>query len=126
MFTRVDKAKLSIALKAAQDIVAQSKKSLPVDIYAVANFLGFAVEEAEIQASGYIPEGENVIVVRRADIATRKRFTVAHEIGHILWRKFCAQPSTENRVFRKRNYSEEEIIANCLATELLMPKSEFQ
>ena len=44
----------------------------------------------------------------------------------MLWRKACELSVKEKRLFKGRVCSEEEIIANKLATELLMPMPEFQ
>jgi len=120
------KTRFSIAKKAALDLICQTKQGLPVDICKVAELLGFVVEEAEISWAGYLAAGENSIVVRRSDTPARKRFTIAHEIGHVLWRKACELSVKEKRLFKGRVCSEEEIIANKLATELLMPMPEFQ
>lgn len=126
MFTHESKIAFSIAVEATQNLIDQTKQRLPVDIFRIAEILGFTIEEAEIQWPGYIMEGDNIIVVRRRDLPTRKRFTVAHEIGHILWRKACQQPFKTNNIFRRARHSEEEIIANKLATELLMPKTKYE
>jgi len=126
MFTDRSHTVLPVAMSAARNLVSQRASSLPIDICAVAEDLGFHIEEAYIQAAGYIPEGENTIVVKRDDPLTRKRFTVAHEIGHILWREVCADHSQTACTFRKCAQTWEERVADKLAAELLMPKDSFE
>lgn len=126
MVFNAEKTKFATAMESVRDILEETKRELPVDICRVAGLLGYVVEEAEIRWSGYVTAKENVIVVRRSDIGTRKRFTIAHEIGHLLWRNACERSIKEKRLFKGCVYSEEEKIANHLATELLMPMPEFQ
>ena len=69
-----------------------------------------------------------VIVVNDAHAAVRQRFTIAHELGHILLHKYTS-PHADGRVrVRFRDYDSsrgsdlEEIEANGFAAELLMPE----
>jgi len=58
-------------------------------------------------------KGYPVIIINRSFTNDRKRFTIAHELGHIIMHTFCIVPE-----FRKK---EEE--ANIFASEFLMPES---
>jgi Zn-dependent peptidase ImmA (M78 family) len=69
-----------------------------------------------------------VIVVNNAHAEVRQRFTLAHELGHILLHKYTS-PHADGRVrvrFRDDDSSRgsdfEEIEANGFAAELLMPE----
>jgi hypothetical protein len=70
------------------------------------------------------------IVVNRANAALRKRFTIAHELGHLLLHNFRAPHADANSAFKVRYRDSlssdgsvlEEIEANRFAAELLMPE----
>jgi len=126
MVLNLGKARLATAMETARGLLEKTKRKLPVDICRIAEMLDYRVEEAEIRWAGYVAAGEKSIVVKRSDTPTRKRFTIAHEIGHVLWKNAFEQSAKRNRLFKDGPYSEEEKIANKLATELLMPMPEFQ
>lgn len=108
--------------------------SVPIDPYAIAKKIG--VEVCEDDCEGYtgmilVVDGEALISVR-SDLReiSRKRFTVAHELGHYripshlsgseaLFR--CAETALD--VFDKKGSLESE--ANEFAAELLMPELFF-
>jgi len=58
------------------------------------------------------------IFLRESDNRVHRRFTIAHELGHLV-----LNHSTPEGVFRERTYKEnpQEIEANAFAAELLMP-----
>jgi len=105
----------------------------PVDVRRVARVLGATVREAQAEndLSGFlhrIPGGDRVLIgVNRAHAPGRKRFTIAHELGHLLLH------GTEDfhvdkgfQVYKRDARSTEgsdrsEIEANLFAAELLMP-----
>lgn len=70
------------------------------------------------------------IVVNRANALLRKRFTVAHELGHLLMHNFTTPHADAVSAFRVRYRDSlssdgsvlEEIEANQFAAELLMPE----
>jgi len=119
-------AQIRAAKLEASSLINCSKPILPVDICYIAKLLGYSVDEAYIPWSGYLPEGQNVIIVRRTDSLERKRFTIAHEIGHILWGKISQENPMTSRTRHKNASPDEERIADQLAVELLMPEKEFQ
>jgi Zn-dependent peptidase ImmA (M78 family) len=118
MASLANQDRFAIAAKDARDLFEKTNGHVPVDVCRIARILGYRVEEAEIRWAGYLAPGDNIIVVRRSDIPTRKRFTVAHEIGHLLWWKACGESVKEKRLYKGRGNSEEERIANRLASEL--------
>lgn len=70
------------------------------------------------------------IVVNRANAPLRKRFTMAHELGHLLMHNFTTPHADANSAFKVRLRDSlssdgsvlEEIEANQFAAELLIPE----
>jgi hypothetical protein len=68
------------------------------------------------------------IVVNKANASVRRRFTIAHELGHLLMHNFTAPHADKGFKVRFRNLLSsdgsvrEEIEANQFAAELLMPE----
>lgn len=79
-------------------------------------------------------KGENFIITLNNNISNeeRKKFTLAHELGHLFihmgflnpkqWQK---EPEFIDSTFYRQGYSREEYEANEFAAALLMPKDEF-
>lgn len=103
----------------------------PVDAGRIARLEGIRVVEerleSEISGMLYRDGGRSIILVNQDDAPARKRFSVAHELGHYI----LHDPATvfvDRRVrFRDATSSQgtnpEEIEANSFAAELLMPES---
>jgi Zn-dependent peptidase ImmA (M78 family) len=105
----------------------------PIKVHDVAKKLGVVVQQAEApdKLSGFLhrPAGasEAVVGVNSAHSRHRKRFTIAHELGHFLLhadQEFHIDESFP--VYRRDDRSAEgvdrtEIEANVFAAELLMP-----
>jgi hypothetical protein len=100
----------------------------PVPVTAIAeDLLGLAVEESEtIDCSGILLPHERRVLVRADESAPRKRFTLAHELGH--WICQCLEGrvapiycrATDVTLDPARKALERE--ANVFAAELLMPE----
>lgn len=120
-------ARKKVAKALAQKLIKDSKvNEAPVSLYKVVKYLQ-ATRELEIQK---IPIGEKVsgllVVCKEVDgeYATigvnanhswyRRRFTLAHEIGHLLLGHTCNKNEGDG--------SHNETEANIFAAELLMPK----
>ena len=106
----------------------------PVDIEAVARHLGAQVVEEKLDrsVSGMLyRDGEQVVIgVNSAHADRRRRFTIAHEIGHLVLHKGRPLVLDHVRVnFRDANSSTasdlEEIQANAFAAEILMPRDQI-
>lgn len=109
--------------------------SIPVEVVAMASFYGFSVYELEMddKVSGMIiVDDENlkgfdtdkVIVVNSNHSAARKRFTVAHELGHYILKnrpQNCYAHRDSSEV-----YNPEEKDANSFASALLMPEEDIR
>lgn len=102
--------------------------SPPVDIEKMLKILGVELyfdDFDEIQGIAYGSEGKRTIIVNRNLSMTRRRFTIAHELGHIL----IPRPR-KDRLFMDKiipfgkqvSQSPIEISANRFAAEILMPK----
>lgn len=103
----------------------------PVDVRALASRYAHVVERAlDDDVSGVlipIDGGEWAIVVNDAHSPVRQRFTIAHELGHLLLHGYTAPHADRRFQFRDARSSEgsalEEVQANQFAAELLMPRA---
>jgi len=101
---------------------------LPVPVEAIAeDLLGLHVSEADLDGvSGLLYPAQRRIVVNVADPAPRRRFTVAHELGH--WICQCQDRSDVQVYCRAEDVTLDpsaravEREANIFAAELLMPE----
>jgi Zn-dependent peptidase ImmA (M78 family) len=105
----------------------------PIEPLNVAGYLGIDVYETHFtdedgeNVSGIvaIEEGQPVIYVSASDVSVRKRFTIAHEIGHVhlghLTHKENNELIDDEKRLRSANWNMEEKQANAFAAQLLMP-----
>jgi hypothetical protein len=101
---------------------------LPVPAEAIAeDLLGLHVEEVDLDAiSGLLLPAQRRIVLNRAEVAPRRRFTLAHELGH--WICQCLEGRTAPLYCRAEEVGPDpaakalERQANVFAAELLMPE----
>jgi hypothetical protein len=106
-----------------QAILRRFQAHSPVDVTAVARELGLAVWELKTLPANISGSGFSVGINAREPY-TRKRFTVAHEIGHFLLHrsKLDAGIFLEDTMYRGTGMSSlEETEANKFAADLLMP-----
>lgn len=103
---------------------------VPVNVGAVASELGIDVHEGafddDVSGTIYIMgEHKAVVALNANNNPRRKRFTLAHEIGHFLLHKGRGiHVDTENMLFRREGISKDprETAANQFAAALLMPR----
>ena len=104
---------------------------LPVPVESIAeDLLGLAVEARELGVSGMLLPAERRILVNAAEPEPRRRFTIAHELGH--WICQClegtARPvycrADEIGVNPEAKALERE--ANIFAANLVMPEPEVR
>lgn len=127
------------AEKEATKLLEQYNIVFPIDVRFIAKNLGLQIiedEDLEEDVSGMlvIKDDKGFIVVNRNHPPNRKRFTIAHEIGHYILHSsnqkiFMEGKNKSLQVFpRDKGASEgiykNEIEANAFAAELLMPKDE--
>ncbi len=119
---------------------------LPISMWKIADMLDIDIEEVEFDNPDIIGElnieedddHDVTIKIKKNDIITRKRFTIAHEIGHYILEK--GLENNKNRTINNlpiktqtvmdqeyniidADYSEEEEqAANIFAANLLMPE----
>jgi len=100
---------------------------LPVPVERIAeDLLGLAVAERDdLAVSGMLLPAEREIYVNAEDVPARRRFTLAHEVGH--WVCQCLEGKGAPVMCRAEDVSESadrtlEREANVFAAELLMPE----
>jgi Zn-dependent peptidase ImmA (M78 family) len=119
---------------AARELLAQAGHPLPpIPVEELARQRGarLSFEPFEGDVSGMILRDEERIVigVNSAHAHTRQRFTIAHELGHLLLhegRRIIIDRSLRLNLRDSRSAlatSREEIAANAFAAELLMPEA---
>lgn len=123
---------ISPAAKRARRLLQQYKISKPpIDVERLAKQEGLRVveEQLESEISGmlYREGGHAVILINQNDAPVRKRFSVAHELGHYHLHASLSVFVDRRVRFRDSNSSQgtikEEIEANNFAAELLMPET---
>ena len=120
-----------IEQRATQLLHDHDALSPPVDIEGLARSLGISVslEELDNDVSGLmlIEDGRVNVAINAAHHRHRRRFTLAHEIGHMLLHATGDRVVVDRRFYRNEWPSSgelrEEIEANAFAAALLMPES---
>ena len=110
----------------------------PIDMERVVRTLGGSVKytrphELPYEAIVEKKDGSFVISLTRDKAPTRRNFSIAHEVGHLLLhmgyivdpKKWEQISNYEDSVRARYGYSEEELEANEFAGALLMPRDEF-
>ncbi len=99
---------------------------LPIDLKSTARQFGvMKIEPRDMRAEGYLGQsgdGELVIRYRRGSSPERVRFTIAHEIAHIILARVQGKDVSDPLFRRDGGTSEEELAVNRIAAELLMPE----
>lgn len=118
------------------DALHRAQRSVPVNVIGFANELGVLVHEAWLDhgISGELmrlTDGRYQINVNATDRPTRRRFTIAHELGHYIYhRHLIGEGIDDDRAYRStyvgryhnRNIGPaQETEANKFAASLLMP-----
>jgi Zn-dependent peptidase ImmA (M78 family) len=109
----------------------------PFDPYAIADVLKVEVREALLDgAEGYVLRegGKWCAIISARSAKTRRRFTLAHELGHVLLFRARENGHAEHFLrYRSPSFQpnlhqdpDEEALCNAFAQELLMPFDEFQ
>jgi Zn-dependent peptidase ImmA (M78 family) len=101
---------------------------VPVEDIARARSAQLTYEAFEEDVSGllYRDKDRVVIGVNSTHAPTRQRFTIAHELGHLMMHEGRQAVFVDRLVrmnLRDGSSSEEEVDANAFAASLLMPKS---
>ena len=120
--------------KANETLKETNLLSIPVEIIAIANFYGFPVYELDLKdnLSGLIISGnetisnydtKKIIVVNKSDSFGRKRFTIAHELGHYI---LDGKPDDCYAHRDTGFYNQKEKEANIFASAILMPEDDVK
>jgi Zn-dependent peptidase ImmA (M78 family) len=103
-------------------------EELPVPVESIAeDLLGLAIHERELDGiSGLLYPEERKVYVNASDVPARRRFTIAHELGH--WICQCLEGRGAPVMCRAEDVSPDadrtlEREANVFAAELLMPEA---
>lgn len=123
--------RLQRAWKAAEEVLEQAGSTeLPIDIYTLAERHATVIKRPlGTDISGALipgPDEKWIIVVNAEQAEVRQRFTVAHELGHLLLHGYATAHADRFFKLRDARSSEgsavDEIQANQFAAELLMPR----
>ena len=122
--------------KRAEKLVAEHcANRLPVNIEKIIQKLGLLYKEHDLGAnvSGvlFIENGQGIIGFNSGESNVRKRFTLAHELGHFILHRFDKELFVDQKKFKVMFRDEmsstgeikQEREANAFAAALLMPKS---
>lgn len=112
-------------------------RSPPIDVERLAELLGVQVsyqefEEPDVSGILYREDSRKLIAINKGHHANRKRFSIAHEIGHLLLHQ--GVPVIVDKTFRVAHLNRrdaksglatdrQEIEANQFAAALLMPRA---
>lgn len=113
------------AIDRARELIIRFQRSAgAVDVIQLARQFGIhSVEPAQLTADGYLGrqhDGTLVIRYRSANPTTRNRFTVVHELAHLLLAEVQGKPLVRADADFASD-AEEETAVNRIAAELLMP-----
>ncbi len=121
-----------VARKYARDLLVEFwDGSLPVRLSEISSAVRATKYEMDLGEgiSGVVvkeTDSDPVIVIHEYDSTARRRFTWAHEIGHILERRLIAGDDDYSfRESRGRKYDLHEFFADEFAGALLMPSDEI-
>ncbi len=118
--------------QAAQGVLTRSNRDLPIDVESIAQELNIVVrlQALDSTVSGVLViKGDSAVVGVNADHHPhRRRFTIAHELGHYVLHGAVSRVFIDGSpMFYRDQHSAdgselEEIEANAFAAELLMPE----
>ncbi len=120
------------AREAAREVLkAHGVTSAPVPVERIARKLGVRVQYApldnDLSGMAHIRDGVVIVGVNLLHAPNRQRFTLAHELGHVVLHRAILEDNVhvDRVLLRDRDSSaglyREEIEANAFASELLMP-----
>ena len=120
-------------LKARELVQRVGINFIPVDLNKYADSLGIDIQvvplREEVSGRLFKDAGKWKIFVNSIHITPRQRFTVAHEISHLLLEEFTESAEREILARNLNQYSgktKEEILCDISAAELLMPEKLFE
>lgn len=124
---------MNIPMTARQVLESYWDGALPVKLVAIANAMGISVFKSSVLSSsgqvGYDENNRIKIVLKEDESVVRRRFTLAHEIGHVA----LGHVSPGAELYRDDPDSfflstrdPNEVAANKFAAQLLMPAEQVR
>ncbi len=114
----------------AKDMKDNFSPGRVTDVYSICKQLEIEIIEETIRADAYLKcvDGSSYIVLKKTLNDNRKKFTIAHELGHffIPWHSDLMFGCDIKEMDIKDDYIPREKEANLFAAELLMPMDEFK
>jgi len=107
-------------------------ETIPLDVEAIAEKFNIAIQNVPLDddISGILHKIEKtdswVIQVNKNHHPNRKRYTIAHELGHFCLHRHLKQEFEDRIFFRGGESSPEEWQANDFACAILMPEDTFR
>lgn len=105
----------------------------PVPVVDLAKNYGYEVMEVKLppDIAGLVDIKNRIIFINDLDSASRKAFTVAHELGHIQLHAAELERNPDlgilyRRPLGKKDTDEKEQEANCFAASLLIPQNMYE
>lgn len=131
-----ERTALNAARTALEALIPRSSESaIPVQVETAAKYVGIehVIEVEMTGCDGLLsstPSGAYVASIRKGQGDVRKRFTLAHEIGHaIVYRSIGSQRTSGDGEMRcgaqTSDERDEERLCDLLAAELLMPREQL-
>jgi IrrE N-terminal-like domain len=118
---------ISLSEQAADDALRRARLSPapPINVEALAFALGVhQIKTTKLVEDGRLESGDVVtIYVRRSVRPSRRRFTIAHEIGHLVLNATRPPPVLERTQQRAQSTTWEERFCDSFASAILMPRS---
>jgi Zn-dependent peptidase ImmA (M78 family) len=120
-----------IAARDAQRIaVSRGLKAAPLDVEGLAASVGLRLEYLPLatEISGFLrrQNSEWIIGVNSLHHPNRRRFTLAHELGHYFLHRDVGDFVDRALFRREMQFDRRESEANSFAAKLLMPETEFR
>jgi hypothetical protein len=100
----------------------------PFPLKPIFKLLNARLEQAEIESAGRLDIDQDGyrVVVRRSESYGRRRFTAAHELGHILiYNALADEPEAVRALRRGERHEAVEHLCDLAAAELLLPREPF-
>ncbi|MEW8350290.1 MAG: ImmA/IrrE family metallo-endopeptidase [Candidatus Thiodiazotropha taylori] len=115
--------------KARSIFESKTRQKIPVEVDRIAKKLKAVVRyepfNNDVSGMALIKDGKDIIGVNALHDTNRQRFTIAHEIGHLMLHRHLIEEGIHMDLYRDAKASKGtdlvEIEANSFASELLMP-----
>ncbi len=130
-----DASTIDTSDKLLEFAIGKRIKTSPLDVYGLSNALDIIIKDKKFEEdkkdfSGILYKNSNtkkwIILVNRDHHPNRKRYTIAHELGHWCLHKHQKSLFEDKIFFRGGNSEKSEWQANDFASEILMPENDFR